>query len=63
MQYSLNNICKGKSAWIILKAFNHNVVNFEFGQWMLYYVIQTTFEYHWISAFEEVHDEGYRSCR
>jgi hypothetical protein len=58
MQYSLNKFYKGKSAWIILKALNHNVVNFEPGQWMLYYVIQSTFEYHWISAFEEVHDGG-----
>jgi hypothetical protein len=38
------------------KTFNHNVVNFEPGQWMLHYAIQSTFEYHWISAFEEVHD-------
>jgi hypothetical protein len=58
MQYSLNNFYKGKSAWIILKAFNLNVVNFEPGPWMLYDVIQSTFEYHWISAFEEVHDWG-----
>jgi hypothetical protein len=29
---SLNNFYKGESAWIILKVFNHNVVNFEPGQ-------------------------------
>jgi hypothetical protein len=32
------------------------VINFEPGQWMLYFMILSTFEYHWISTIEEVDD-------
>jgi hypothetical protein len=51
-----NNFYKDKFLGIILKAFNHNVIKFEPGQWMLYFVILSTFEYNWISTIEEVDD-------